>query len=115
MTAEDPPEPEAAEPAKKRKKRKKKSAADADAAPVVLPGAGTPEGDRLREANAAFEAGNYALVRSLTGALESASDPKVVDAARDLARRIAVDPVQIAFLLLCLVALCAIAYVYVLR
>jgi hypothetical protein len=80
--------------------------------PAPLPGEGTPEGDKLRDANAAFEAGNYALVRSLSRELASAQDPRVADAAADLVRRVSVDPVQIGFLLACLAALLTIAAIY---
>lgn len=112
------PETEAAatdaEPAAaKKKKKKKRKGADHDA-PVVLPGEGTPEGAILRDANVAFEAGNYARVRELTGALTKASDAKIVDAAADLRRRVSVDPVQIGFLVACLLALLTITYVYIL-
>lgn len=102
----------AAKPTKSAKKKRGESGSEP---PAPLPGAGTPEGDDLRDANAAFEAGNYALVRTLTSKLERAADPAVVDAARDLRRRTEVDPVQLAFLGACLVALLVIAYVYVLR
>jgi len=97
-------------PEKKTKKRKREPAP-----PAVLPGEGTPEGAMLREANAAFEAGNYARVRELTRTLSTAGDPKVVDAASQIARRIAVDPLQIGFLTACLVAISIIFYVYVIR
>lgn len=83
--------------------------------PRPQPGAGTPDGDALRDANAAFEAGDYALVRTLVTKLERAADPAVVDAARELRRRTAVDPVQLAFLGACFVALLIITYLYVLR
>ncbi|MDQ3032669.1 MAG: hypothetical protein M3Y87_09650 [Myxococcota bacterium] len=98
-------------PAKKKRKRGEKRE---PAAPVVLPGEGTPEGELLRDANAAFEAGNYARVRALTATLAKASDPLIVDAAADLRRRVSVDPVQIWFLLACLLALITITYVYIL-
>lgn len=106
------PEASASTPEPKKKRGKK---AKAPEAPAPLPGQGTPEGAILRDANAAFEAGNYALVRDLTTKLSTAQDPKVVDAARDLARRVSVDPVQIAFLTACLVAIIVIFYVYVIR
>lgn len=102
---------EASEPKKKKRKRGEKAE---PAAPAVLPGEGTPEGELLRDANAAFEAGNYARVRELTTTLATASDPKIVDFAADLRRRVSVDPVQILFLTMCACALLAITYVYVL-
>jgi hypothetical protein len=80
----------------------------------TLPGAGTPEGEALREAVVAFEIGDYARVRALTAELVRASDPAVADAAAALAHRVAVDPLQIAFLVACAVALAAIAWFYVL-
>lgn len=97
-------------PEKKTKKRKREPVA-----PAPLPGEGTPDGTLLREANAAFEAGNYARVRELTQKLSSAGDPKVVDAAGELARRIAADPLQVGFLTACLIAISIIFYVYVIR
>lgn len=99
------------EPVEKKKKKRKREPEP----PAPLPGEGTPEGALLREANAAFVAGNYVRVRELATQLRSSSDPKVVDAAADLARRIAVDPVQIGFLVACLVAISIIFYVYVIR
>ncbi|WP_236516395.1 hypothetical protein [Sandaracinus amylolyticus] len=119
--SEDPikaePEPEDTGPkaTKVAKKKRHRGAADEPTEPTRLPGEGTAEGEKLREANAAFEAGNYALVRALTTELERAIDPKIVDAARELARRTAMDPVQIVFLVLCAVALLVITYVYVLE
>lgn len=102
------------EPAEKKKKRRKRE----PEAPAPLPGEGTPEGALLREANAAFAAGNYVRVREIVAQLRSTAgsgDPKVVDAANDLAHRIAVDPLQIGFLVACLVAISIIFYVYVIR
>ncbi|WP_157068689.1 hypothetical protein [Sandaracinus amylolyticus] len=112
------PEPEdttGAKATKLSKKKRRRGAPSETTVPTRLPGEGTVEGEKLREANAAFEAGNYALVRTLTSELERASDPTIVDAARDLARRTAVDPLQMTFLVLCAVALLVITYVYVLR
>ena len=40
-----------------------------DDAPKPLPGAGTPDGDKLARASLAFDAGNFALVR-LAGVIE---------------------------------------------
>lgn len=94
-----------------RKKREKKAAP----APEPLPGEGTPEGALLRQMDAAFVAGNYAMVRELHAKLAAASDPKIVDAANELARRVAVDPLQLGFLGACLIAICYIFYVYVLE
>jgi hypothetical protein len=58
----------------------------------------TPEIDALL---AAFEAGNYARVREEAPKVaESATDPKVAAAARDLRRRIDPDPLQLYLLAL---------------
>lgn len=117
--AEPAPESTGSKPTKLAKKKRGASGSEPPGAasepPKPLPGAGTPEGDKLRDANAAFEAGNYALVRTLVTELERAADPAVVDAARELRRRTSVDPVQLAFLGACFVALLIITYVYVLR
>ena len=73
------------------------------------------EARMLRDAERAFEVGDHATVRAATRALAASKDPKVVDAAAALARKVAVDPVQIAFLAGCLAVLAAIFYQYVLR
>lgn len=101
---------EKTEKTEKKKRRAKKEAAP----PEPLPGEGTPEGALLREMDAAFVAGSYSRVRELHPQLAKASDPKIVDAANEIARRVAVDPVQLGFLGLCAIAICYIFYVYVL-
>lgn len=107
---------DAATPKKKKKKKKPSSSEEREAsAPAPLPGAGTPEGEKLREANVAFESGNYARVRELGQELERAQDPAVVDAARSLVRRVSVDPVQLAFLGACAIALMVITWIYILE
>jgi hypothetical protein len=113
-TSEDAPPAKAddAPPAKRKKKRREKKEATP---PEPLPGEGTPEGALLREMDAAFVAGNYARVRELHPQLARAGDPRIVDAANELARRVAVDPVQLGFLGLCAIAICYIFYVYVLE
>ncbi len=99
-----------------RSERVKKSARRAQLeGPLELPNIDTPEGELLREAHAAFEAGNYARVRESTDRLSAATDAQIVDAAADLRRRVSVDPVQIVFLTACLCALLAITYIYILR
>lgn len=77
-----------------------------------LPGEGTPEGDALRRARALFHVGDYAEMRALLTPLLQSKNAPVADAAADLLKRIAVDPVQIAFLVGCLVAILTIAFVY---
>lgn len=113
---EDAPRDDAAAPKKKKKQHKKARRAESDAKkkPEPPPGAGTPEGDKLREALRAFDVGDYARVRARTKELASAEDPKVREAAADLASRIAVDPVQVVVMLACAAVLVAIAYVWVL-
>jgi len=101
------PEPEAtSEPATA-------TAAEPDVA-LPLPGAGTPDGDKLRDAHRAFEVGDYAQVRRTTRSLADASDPDVTKAASELRARTEVDPIQIGVLLGCLVLLVFLTYVYVL-
>ena len=77
-----------------------------------LPGAGTPEGDALRRALVLYQLGNYAEMRTILTPLTTGKDPKIADAASALLRRIAVDPVQIGFLVGCLAAILAIAFHY---
>ncbi|MCZ7687293.1 MAG: hypothetical protein M5U28_54570 [Sandaracinaceae bacterium] len=101
------------EPSSKKAKKKKGKKDAASPEPGPLPGAGTAAGDKLREAVRAFEAGDYARVRARTSELASAADPKVRDAAAELAARVAVDPVQVVVILACAAVLAAIAYVWV--
>lgn len=77
-----------------------------------LPAEGTPEGDTLRRARALFHLGDYAEVRRLLTPLVTSKNSAVADAASELLRRIAVDPVQIGFLIGCLLAILTIAVVY---
>lgn len=87
--------------------------AEENPAPAI-PGDGTPEGDLLREALHAFDAGNYALVRARTRALADAKDAGVRAAAADLESRIAVDPIQVVVVLACAAVLFAIIWHWVL-
>jgi hypothetical protein len=79
-----------------------------------LPGAGTPEGDALQEADAAFTRGDYVRVRELTEKLIGAPDDSVARYARDLLSRTEVDPVQVGVVLACLALFAYIVYTYVL-
>ena len=82
--------------------------------PKPIPGRGTPDGDTLREALKAFDAGDYAAVREITGRLTKAEDAAVRDAAADLAARVAVDPIQIVVLAACAAVLGTIISLWVL-
>lgn len=64
---------------------------------------GVPE-DRspLADARAAFDAGDFKRVRELTGKLVDSDDPETARAALELRRKVAIDPAQIAVLVLCL-------------
>lgn len=81
--------------------------------PEPLPGAGTPEGERLAEAHAAFEVGDYRRLRALCDALAEAPQEDVARAARDLRRRTEVDPMQVGVILACLALFLILAYMYV--
>ncbi|MBN8616052.1 MAG: hypothetical protein J0L92_36005 [Deltaproteobacteria bacterium] len=59
-----------------------------------------------------YQLGNYAEMRAILTPLTTGKDPKIADAASALLRRIAVDPVQIGFLVGCLAAILAIAFHY---
>lgn len=72
----------------------------------------SPEGRALREAEVAFEVGDYRRCRELAGPLAGSPRPAIADAGRDLLRRTDVDPVQMAFLALCACALMGVAYYY---
>lgn len=113
LEAERPEPPPDEEPKAAKKKKKKGKGAEAAPKSEPLPGAGTSAGDKLREAVRAFEAGDYARVRARTRELESAADPRVREAAAELAGRVAVDPVQLVVILACAAVLVAIAYVWV--
>lgn len=87
---------------KRKPKAKEDDAAAAEPAVAPLPGAGTPDGAKLREAHVAFEAGDYVRVRARAKELEErAEDPAIKDEARALRERVEVDPVQIVVLLAC--------------
>jgi hypothetical protein len=125
-------EPAAAEPpvaadsseAKPKKKKKSKSA-QAEAEPKddgqfgatkilkTLPGEGTPDGDTLRDAWAAFEVGDYKKARELAQKIQKSEVDGVALAAADVMHRTGVDEVQIAFLTACALAILAIAYYYI--
>lgn len=93
-------------PKKKRKKSKKK---DDDGAEAEL----AARDPRVLEIGRAFDAGDFARVRELAGALAKESDPALVDVSRDYLARIGVDGIQIAFLGLCAVVILSIAMHYI--
>jgi len=98
---------------KAKKKGKKGAEPEAKEAPKPIPGAGTAEGDKLREALRALEVGDHARVRSRARELESASDPAVREAAAELLARISIDPVAIIVMLACAAVLATIIYVWI--
>ena len=80
--------------------------------PPALPGPGTPEGERLREAHAAFDRGDFRRVREVTSELAAAGDRDVVAAAAALALAVKADPTAIGVLVACLIGFCIVAYHY---
>jgi hypothetical protein len=88
------------EPKKKKKKKKPESAE-------------TLDDPRAAEISVAFDAGDFVRVRALGQKLLDSGDPELVAVGRDYLARIAVDPIQIAFLGLCAVALLTIAWIYI--
>lgn len=78
-----------------------------------LPGAGTPDGEALRDARAAFEVGDYRRARELAARISRSEDREVAAAAEDVLRRTGVDQVQIAFLVACTLAILTIAWIYI--
>jgi hypothetical protein len=94
------------------------SAAEEDDVPLDAAGRerprfllGFPADPELSRLTAAFEAGNYALVRAEAGALaERAESPAVRDAARELLRRIEPDPLAKYLLALTAALLLLLAY-----
>ncbi len=101
-----PAEGEAASDVEKPKKKKKKAKLDTDVDATVTD-------PRALEIAAAFDAGNFVRVRELGEALTKSGDDALVAVGRDHLARIAVDPIQIAFLGLCAVALLTIAWIYI--
>lgn len=84
--------------------------------PTVLdPDAKSPDRKELEKATRRFEAGDYIGVRESVRELVNSSDPQIVQAARDLKRRVDVDPVQIAVIVFCSAVFLVIAITYVLR
>jgi hypothetical protein len=103
----DPPAAEASSASDVEKpKKKKKKKAEAESEPVV-------DDPRAREIAVAFDAGNFARVKVLGDELGKSDDPILAAIGRDYVARIAVDPVQIAFLGLCAVAILTIAWIYI--
>lgn len=75
---------------------------------------GTPDGDALDQAERAFELGRFADVRRIVAPLLASTSPEVASAARELHRRVSVDPAQIAVVVACLGLLATIVARYVL-
>jgi hypothetical protein len=96
-------DPEASPPEGKKKKKKATEPTASD---------DSEEGKALREAEVAFEVGDYRRARELATKLAGSSRAPIADAGRDLLRRTDADPVQMAFLALCACALIGIAYYY---
>ncbi|MGE0788786.1 MAG: hypothetical protein AB7S26_24145 [Sandaracinaceae bacterium] len=97
----------------KREPEKKAEASEEPQKP--LPGLGTPEGDRLRQAHVAFDAGDYREVRALCKALESsAKDAAVREAAAELRARVEIDPIQVVVLACCAAVVVGILFKWIL-
>jgi hypothetical protein len=94
-----------AAPRKPKRKRKGDIAEEEDAAPIT--------DVRAKEIALAFEAGDFVRVRTLGEALAKEEDARLSAIGRDYLARIAVDPMQLAFLGLCAAALIVIAWIYV--
>lgn len=100
---------EAAKPEAKSEATKPRSA--------VLEEAPLPQGDEaqvlaVQRARELFRIGDYAGVREAIAPLLTSSNPAMVDAASELQKRIAVDPVQIGFLMVCFAVIVTIGLVY---
>jgi len=70
----------------------------------------SPEGCQLKEAQVAFEVGDYKTTRALASKLAGHQRPTIADGARDLLRRTNVDPAQMIFLAACACALIGVAF-----
>jgi hypothetical protein len=104
--SEETPKPEEAEPEPKPAKKKKKKKADPEAAAA----ASDPRAIALA---GAFDAGDFVRVRELATELAKSDDAALASVGNDYLARIAVDPIQLAFLGLCAVAILTIAWIYV--
>lgn len=62
----------------------------------------TEESGPLAEARAAFDAGDFKRVRGLSAKLADSDDPETARAALELRRKTAIDPAQVAVLVMCL-------------
>lgn len=69
--------------------------------------------EKLGRARAAFDAGNYKLVRTLCRELEHSSASEISKSAIELRKRTDIDPVQLAVIGSCLVFFLWIVFKYV--
>ncbi len=92
-----------------KKKKKKAKTSDAESAEAIDD---SPEGRQLKEAQVAFEVGDYAAARAIASKLAGHERAVIADGARDLLRRTDVDPAQMIFLAACLCALIGVAFYY---
>ncbi len=100
-------------------KPESEGAAKSEAQPGELsgrPGAteGASPSSPLQAAQRAFEVGDFAQVRVLTGSLLTHQDPEVARAALALRRRTSIDPVQVGVLVFCLLLFAYVVWTYVL-
>ncbi len=102
--SDEPTSSDDAAAAKAERKKRKKARAEAAKAAASDP--------RAVEITAAFEAGNFARVRELGATLIASGDEALAAIGRDYVARVAVDPIQMVFLLVCAVALGTIAWIY---
>ncbi len=86
----------------------------ADAEEVALPGEGTEDGEKLRRAQQAFDAGDYKTTRALCREIAEARDGDVARHAHRLMTATAIDPVQVAILVSCLLFFMFVSWKYVL-
>jgi hypothetical protein len=97
---------------KKLKKGKKADGAKAEGAEKIEVIDDSPEGRQLKEAQVAFEIGDYKTTRALATKLAGHERAAIADGARDLLRRTNIDPAQMIFLAACLCALIGVAFYY---
>lgn len=97
--------------AKPKKLKKGKKAAPKEGEKLEVLDA-SPEGQQLRQAQIAFEIGDYASTRAIASKLAGHERASIADGARDLLRRTDVDPAQMIFLAACLCALIGVAFYY---
>ena len=82
--------------------------------PPELPGEGTEDGETLRRAQQAFDAGDYKTTRKLCEEIAESRDGDVARHAHHLLTSTGIDPVQVGILAFCFLFFVFVSWKYVL-